>query len=215
MPELPFSTLSLFCRAGHATIFGFATTTTRQFNRASGTRKNSKNVKISVFKWSSHNEVRQNAITWSVRYGLQTWSRCRGSAVACPALLFRVRLGLENICILYTGRPLIWAMILDHVRTLAFSWVGVFYLKTDCTVQCIVQYRSVFCALTLAFYRSMARYLSSWWDREGEDAVGVAVAVAVVCVMAPVPAGPHKDGALWHRTKGFFLSWSSSKLRAY
>ena len=44
-------------------FFSFATTTTRQRNRASGTRENSKYVKVSVSKWSSHNEYCNNAVT--------------------------------------------------------------------------------------------------------------------------------------------------------
>ena len=41
----------------------FATTTMRQRNRSSGTRKHCKNIKVMVYKWSSHNEYSKNAIT--------------------------------------------------------------------------------------------------------------------------------------------------------
>ena len=43
-------------RGKNIQLFSFATTTTQQCNRASGTSKNSKNVNVSVSKCSSHNE---------------------------------------------------------------------------------------------------------------------------------------------------------------
>ena len=51
--------------------------------RASVASKIIKNFKASVSKWSRHNEHSHNAIniSWT-----KTWSRCRGSVVAYPAL---------------------------------------------------------------------------------------------------------------------------------
>ena len=79
----------LFGRLGTPQLVSFATTTTRQRNRASVTRKNTKNVKLSVSNGSSHNEYvyRHNAIANRL-FGLKTWSRCRGSVAVCPSLLF-------------------------------------------------------------------------------------------------------------------------------
>ena len=65
-------------------LFTFATTTTRQRNSASGTREKLKNVKVSVSKWSSHNENSNNAIT----NNCEAWKH--GHVVA--ALLLRAQL---------------------------------------------------------------------------------------------------------------------------
>ena len=49
------------------------------------TRKNTENVKASVSKWSGHKEYSHNAkinIFWP-----ENMSCCRGSFIACPALL--------------------------------------------------------------------------------------------------------------------------------
>ena len=56
----------------------------RHHNRASVTRKMTKNVKeASVSKWSTNLEIMQwSTIFWPEK----TWSRCRGSIVACPAI---------------------------------------------------------------------------------------------------------------------------------
>ena len=64
-------------RGKNIQLFSFATTTTQQCNRASGTSVNSKNVNVLVSKCSSHNE--------------NTW---RGSVVACPTIWL--------YCIVYT-----------------------------------------------------------------------------------------------------------------
>ena len=54
---------TMLSRAGHTKIIvRFATTTTRQRNRAWRTKKNAKNGLVSMSKWSSRNEKRQNAI---------------------------------------------------------------------------------------------------------------------------------------------------------
>ena len=55
------------------------------FVRASVTCKNVKNVKALVSKFSCHNEYSDYNKQQFV--GLNTWSRCRGSFVACPALI--------------------------------------------------------------------------------------------------------------------------------
>ena len=46
---------------GTRQFFSLLTTTTQQRNRASGPRKNYKNIKVSVRKWSSQNEFSKNA----------------------------------------------------------------------------------------------------------------------------------------------------------
>ena len=61
---------------GTRQFYSFATTTTRQPNRASDTRKNTTNFKVSS-NWSNQNKYRHNAIS-----SIKTWSRCRGSVVA-------------------------------------------------------------------------------------------------------------------------------------
>ena len=70
---LTFGVLKTELGSGHETISSFATT--RQLNRAFVTRKNTKNVKESL--WCSQNEYRHIAII-NHCVGLKTWSRCRG-----------------------------------------------------------------------------------------------------------------------------------------
>ena len=86
---LKFSFLLLydkkFCLQLAMNLAGLGTTT-RHHNGVSETRKNTENVKALVSKYSSHNEYSPNAIINI--FGLKTWSRCRGSVVACPALEF-------------------------------------------------------------------------------------------------------------------------------
>ena len=58
--------------------FSFVTTTTRHSKKASVTRKNYEKCKVTVYKWSSHNEYRHNAIPeFTLLFGLKTLSRCR------------------------------------------------------------------------------------------------------------------------------------------
>ena len=52
--------------AGHATMFQLRDNDNVKCNFASGTRKNSKNIKVSASRWSNHNEYyiySNNAIT--------------------------------------------------------------------------------------------------------------------------------------------------------
>ena len=56
----------------------------RQRNRASATRKNTKTVKVSVSKWSGHNEHRHNAIALNFvafKHGNVVAAHCHNTTV--------------------------------------------------------------------------------------------------------------------------------------
>ena len=68
------------CSLSMRQFFSFATTTTRQRNRASVTRKNPKNVQTSVSKWNSRNEYTVDTMQKSPRIwpeNLTTLSRAQ------------------------------------------------------------------------------------------------------------------------------------------
>ena len=84
--------MSIICSAAQAQYQSWARNiclativTTRQRNGASEIQKIMTTVKAS--KWRSQNEYRHDAIVNSFYSSLKTWSRCRRSVVACPALL--------------------------------------------------------------------------------------------------------------------------------
>ena len=74
--------LILNSSSGRATILQLCVhdnVITRQRNRASVTRKNTKNVKVSLSKWSSHNEHRQRHNAIIQKNGLKAQSHCCSS----------------------------------------------------------------------------------------------------------------------------------------
>ena len=56
------SRMSILAELGTRNFLSFASTTTRQRNRAVGTRQNAKTILVSVSEWSSHNKYSKIAI---------------------------------------------------------------------------------------------------------------------------------------------------------
>ena len=71
---------------GTRQLYSLATTTTRQRNRASVIRKNTKNVKVVASKWISHNKDRQNSIINNFLAWKHGHVVAAVHVVACPAL---------------------------------------------------------------------------------------------------------------------------------